>query len=106
MSNPSSLKPDPVQLALCRFGLGARPGDLKGATADPHGFVVRQLSKPKLALLSDPALPSTDLIFRHQRYQEEMIRRAREANAQAPGTSPAPMMMASKMSDMKTSTEK
>ena len=94
MSNPSSLKPDPVQLALCRFGLGARPGDLKGATADPRGFVVRQLSKPKLALLSDPALPSTDVIFRHQRYQEEMIRRAREANAQAPATSPAPMKMA------------
>jgi len=96
MSTPSSLKPDAAQLGLCRFGLGARPGDLKAATGDPHGYVMRQLAKPKSALLFDPALPSTDVIFRHQRYQEEMLRRAREAKAQAPANapSPAPMIMA------------
>lgn len=83
MSITASLKSEAAQLALSRFGLGARPGDLKAAIVDPRGYVMRQLAKPKLALLSDPALPSTDVIFRHQRYQEEMLRRAREANAQA-----------------------
>ena len=96
MSINASLKLEAAQLALGRFGLGARPGDLKAATGDPRGYVMRQLAKPKLVLLSDPVLPSSDIIFRHQRYQEEMLRRAREANAQASTNAPppAPMMMA------------
>jgi uncharacterized protein (DUF1800 family) len=100
MSTPSSapavaLKtrpalPDAVQIALCRFGLGARPDDLQQVSKDPRGYVLRQLAKPKLALLSDPALPTTDVIFRQQRADEEMVRRARDATAQAQAAAAAP----------------
>jgi len=83
MALVTSLKPDPVHIAASRFGLGARPGDLSSLADNPRGFVIRQLSKPKLALLADPDLAPTDVLFRQQRKFDETIRRAREASIPA-----------------------
>jgi len=83
MALVTSLKPDPVHIAASRFGLGARPGDLSSLADHPRGFVIRQLSKPKLALLADPDLAPTDVLFRQQRKFDEAIRRAREASIPA-----------------------
>ena len=92
----AGVTPETVAIALNRLGLGARPGDWGLAAKDPHGYVARQLAKPKPALLEAPGLPVSDVIFRRQRYDEEMRRRAREmqtvmTSAQA-GAVAAPVM--------------
>ena len=46
-------------LALTRFGLGPRPGDLRRVAADPRGAVSAELAKRDVALLPDPYLKST-----------------------------------------------
>ena len=79
---------DATQIALCRFGLGARPSDMLHIASDPHGYLLRQLAAPKLALLESPTLPTTDLIFRKQRAADEMVRRMREAQPQSTPTTP------------------
>jgi uncharacterized protein (DUF1800 family) len=39
-------------VALNRFGLGARPGDLAKAAADPRGFLKAELKQPDITLIS------------------------------------------------------
>ncbi|WP_020181109.1 DUF1800 domain-containing protein [Methylopila sp. M107] len=45
--------------ALGRFGLGARPGDLKRVASDPRGAVRAEMMAPDVALLPDPYLVSS-----------------------------------------------
>jgi uncharacterized protein (DUF1800 family) len=45
--------------ALQRFGLGARPGDLARVASDPVGALVAEISKPRVANLSNPGLLSS-----------------------------------------------
>src|SRR5580704_2180587 len=49
--------PDAALIALNRFGLGARPGDLDKAASDPRGFLKADLRNPDVALIAqdDPA---------------------------------------------------
>ena len=43
---------------LARFGLGARPGVLRAAAADPRGFLIEELRTANIALISAGGLPS------------------------------------------------
>src|SRR3569833_4766710 len=45
-------------VALQRFGLGARPGDLTAIAGDPRGAVLTEIA-PIAALIADAALPDT-----------------------------------------------
>ena len=45
-------------VALQRFGLGARPGDLDAIKTDPRGAVLAEIA-PRKALIDDPSLPDT-----------------------------------------------
>lgn len=45
-----------AMIALRRFGLGARPGDLAKVGADPRGFVLAQFDRRHEILLDDPDL--------------------------------------------------
>lgn len=44
-------------IALQRFGLGARPGDLDAIASDPRGAVMAEIAPG--ALIEDPTLPTT-----------------------------------------------
>jgi uncharacterized protein (DUF1800 family) len=44
--------PHNALVALNRFGLGARPGDVSKAAADPRGFLKAELRQPDIALIS------------------------------------------------------
>lgn len=83
MTNAASQKADLGQIATRRFGLGARPGELRMVASDPRGYVVKQLSNPKSALLIDPELPSSDIIFRNQRKNQDLIKRGRDTEARS-----------------------
>src|ERR1700730_14322020 len=50
--------PDPraALIALNRFGLGPKPGDLSAAAADPRGLVLAETQQAGVALLDRPQL--------------------------------------------------
>lgn len=78
-----------VAIALRRFGLGARPGDVSLFRGDPRAAVTAQL-EPTSARLEDPDLPTTaDVLRRYFIYNAE-IRKPRE-----PAAPPAAPAMAS-----------
>ncbi len=59
-------------IALRRFGLGARPGDIERIKGDARGYLASQLGNPKVALLSDPDLEASHSVFsQSQRLQKE-----------------------------------
>ena len=39
-------------MAFTRFGLGARPGDLRAATSDPRGFLLQEMRTANIAAIS------------------------------------------------------
>lgn len=45
-------------MAFTRFGLGARPGDLRAATSDPRGFLLQEMRTANIAVISGGGLPS------------------------------------------------
>ena len=53
MSTPKSVQP---ATALRRFGLGARPGEMKRIAADPQGYVLQALASPQAAQIDSPDL--------------------------------------------------
>lgn len=75
-------------VALRRFGLGARPGEIERIASDPRGFVLQSLSQAA-AQITDPDLePShvtfaTALIAQRQKQQAEAMRLADAAKAPA-----------------------
>ncbi len=75
-------------IALRRFGLGSRPGEVARIAADPRGFVLSQLTKPAAAVLSDPDLEPSHIVFAEaQRAQLEQ--RAAKAAEQKTTTAAA-----------------
>lgn len=50
-------------IALRRFGLGPRPGEIKAISGDPRGFVLSALARPAAAELSDPDLEPSHVVF-------------------------------------------
>jgi uncharacterized protein (DUF1800 family) len=53
---------DPL-VALRRFGLGARSGDVRRVSADPRGFVLGALADKSKALLNHPDLDPSHVVF-------------------------------------------
>ncbi|MEJ1160748.1 DUF1800 domain-containing protein [Prosthecomicrobium sp. N25] len=62
--------PPPAAVAVNRFGLGARPGEMARIAADPRGAVLAQLDRPVAALLQGPGLRPSDEAIRANRYAE------------------------------------
>ena len=49
--------------ALRRFGLGARPGEVKRIAGDPRGYVLQSLTEPGRVRIDDPALEPSHVTF-------------------------------------------
>jgi uncharacterized protein (DUF1800 family) len=73
-------------LALRRFGLGPRPGDLARIGNDPQGALLDELSNPAAAHLDGPDLVPANVAYGLNRLAEEQRRINRAKVAAAPGT--------------------
>ncbi|MEO8756646.1 MAG: DUF1800 domain-containing protein [Devosia sp.] len=80
-------------IALQRFGLGARPGDLDAVKSDPRGAVLAEID-PAIVMLDDPSLPDTERALQTIR-TIQMDRKANKAAAEpapeAPSSEDSPM---------------
>ena len=68
---------DATAIALRRFGLGPRPGDVKRIAGDPRGFVVAQLASKTAGRLDRADLSSTPQIFaavQEAQFQANLLR--------------------------------
>jgi uncharacterized protein (DUF1800 family) len=72
-------------LALRRFGLGPRPGDLARIAPDPVAVLVDELSRPGAARMENPDLLSSSAAYAKNRAAEE-TRRVNRLTATASGT--------------------
>ena len=79
-------------IALRRFGLGARSGEIRRIAGDPRGFLLQSLSRADAATISDAALEPSHVTFataltaqrqKKQAERAEVMRSAEAANAQA-----------------------
>jgi uncharacterized protein (DUF1800 family) len=69
--------------ALRRFGLGARPGEIKRIANDPRGFVLQSLSRKHAALLNDASLDASNVTFATIQLARRQQRLAREIKREA-----------------------
>ncbi len=77
-------------LALKRFGLGPRPGDIERIAVDPKAAVLAELDAADITRLDDDRLPSTPDAFvaiRHDQVARSAARKT--ADMPAKGTAPA-----------------
>ena len=77
---------DDALLALTRFGLGPRPGDLKAVGGDPRGFVLAQCGMAGAAVLAGGDLQPTEALipaFFETRRNRKLALMAREAAGKA-----------------------
>ena len=72
-----------AHVALNRFGLGARAGDLASARSDPRGFLRAELDAPRIADLTAGDLPSSVRALQDLFEFQEGQRIAREQNGLA-----------------------
>ncbi len=70
--------------ALRRFGLGARPGEVKRVAGDPRGYVLQSLTEPGRVRIDDPALEPSHVTFAAAMEAQRRQRLARAA-ASEPG---------------------
>lgn len=77
-------------LALRRFGLGARPGDLKRIASDPRGYVLESLAAKQGALLDGHELPPSWEVFAEAQELARMQKAERMAAAAGLAKAPAP----------------
>jgi uncharacterized protein (DUF1800 family) len=66
-------------IAANRFGLGARPGELRAIGSDPRGWLTRQLGGSRPAPEAIRSLPSSTAIFAEYSAAQEQRRRDRQA---------------------------
>jgi uncharacterized protein (DUF1800 family) len=64
-------------IALRRFGLGAKSGDIAKATTDPRGFVLAQFDRRAEILLDDPDLEPSHVTFAAAAVAQQQQRLAR-----------------------------
>ena len=89
---------DAAAIALTRFGLGARPGEIDGVAADPAGWLERQID-PRGAAQPDGRFPtSSDQVTALQTYLRE-VRQFMPDDRPAPGGPPARADRAPTMAD-------
>jgi len=58
-------------IAVTRFGLGARPGEIETAKADPQGFLTAQIRREGADLPQDDGETSADRFQQMREYQEQ-----------------------------------
>jgi uncharacterized protein (DUF1800 family) len=58
-------------IAVTRFGLGARPGEIEAAKADPQGFLTAQIRRDGADLPQDDGETSADRFQQMRAYQEQ-----------------------------------
>ena len=75
--------PDPraALVALNRFGLGPKPGDLIAAAADPRGFILQETQQPRAASLDQPQLPNSSAALQALFADQQKMRAERERAA-------------------------
>ena len=66
-----------AMIALRRFGLGARPGDIAKVGADPRGFVLASFDRRHEILLDDPDLEPSHVTFAAAAVAQQQQRLAR-----------------------------
>ena len=74
-----------AEIAVMRFGLGAKPGDLAAAAADPRAWLKAQI-KGAVPLAVDTPLAPSDQIFAGLLAAREQRQRMKAAAAAAPAT--------------------
>lgn len=73
-------------IAATRFGLGARPGEIDAATADPQGFLTAQIRRDGADLPQDGGESSADRFEQMREYQQQKkMERERKDGAPSPG---------------------
>ncbi len=75
-----------VAIAVNRFGLGARPGDLQKVEADPRGWLLDQLQGPSRLPQEISRLPATSAVL----VEVQELRRERRQMRDATDDEPAP----------------
>jgi uncharacterized protein (DUF1800 family) len=80
-------------IALNRFGLGARPGDLAAAAGDPRGFLKAEVGSADVAVVTAD-LPPTSAALQQLFADQERIRQERERGTQVLAGAQANGMMA------------
>jgi uncharacterized protein (DUF1800 family) len=72
-----------TEIAVMRFGLGARPGDLQAAAADPRGWLRAQTQGPVALTGADPLTPADQILAAAMAAREQRRERKREGAAAA-----------------------
>ena len=67
---------NPAMIALRRFGLGARPGDIAKVGSDPRGFLLASFDRRSEILLDDPDLEPSHVTFSAQMVANQQKRAA------------------------------
>ena len=78
-----------TEIAVLRFGLGAKPGELSAAGTDPKGWLKQQISGA-VPLVSTAPLPRSDSIYAAFVAARQAQREQRRASAQTDGADPKP----------------
>jgi uncharacterized protein (DUF1800 family) len=76
------------EIAVLRFGLGARPGDLAAATGDPRAWLTAQI-KGAVPLAANTPLAASDQIFTELLAARDELQERRRAAAESTDPKPA-----------------
>jgi uncharacterized protein (DUF1800 family) len=76
-----------TEIAVIRFGLGARPGEFAAAAPDPRAWLMRQIVGP-VSTASDVALAPSDQIFTELVAARERRREVKQGAAEAAAFNP------------------
>jgi uncharacterized protein (DUF1800 family) len=73
-----------TEIAVLRFGLGARPGELAAASGDPRGWLASQIKGAVPLTINTPLTPSDQIYVSLVAAREERARMKRESAPQTP----------------------
>jgi len=72
-----------AEIAVLRFGLGARPGDLAAAASDPRAWLTAQIGGPAQLAGNTPLAPSDQIFTEVLAARDELQEMKREATARS-----------------------
>jgi uncharacterized protein (DUF1800 family) len=75
-----------TEIAVLRFGLGARPGDLAAAASDPRAWLAAQIKTAVPLAVNTPLTPSDQIFTAYVAAREQRQEMKREASAQTATT--------------------
>jgi len=83
-------------IAATRFGLGARPGEIEAAKADPRGFLTTQIRRDGADLPQDDGETSADRFEQMRQYQQQKKMERERKDGETPANAAAPNTPAAK----------